>query len=67
MYVENTYALTLIFAAFFFFFWLHYAACRIVGPPPGIELVPPTVEVQSPNPWTTRELPFAAFLIIRIS
>ena len=39
------------------FFWLHRAACRILGPWPGIEPTPLAVEVQSLNHWTTREVP----------
>ena len=31
-------------------------ACRILVPQPGIEPVPPAVEVQSPNHWTTGEV-----------
>ena len=42
---------------FFFFFWPHCAAYRILVPDQGIEPMPPAVEVQSPNHWTTRELP----------
>ena len=40
-----------------FFFWSHCTACRILVPRPGIETVPPAVEVWSPNHWTTREFP----------
>ena len=32
-------------------------ACGILVPQPGIEPLYPGVEVQSPNHWTTRELP----------
>ena len=32
-------------------------ACRILAPRPGIEPVPPAVEAQSLNHWTTREVP----------
>ena len=38
--------------AFFFFFFL---ACRILGPQPGIEPEPPSLEVHSLNHWTTKE------------
>ena len=41
----------------FFIFWLHCAACRILVLQPGIEPVPPTVEVWNINHWTTREVP----------
>ena len=40
---------------FFFFFWLHHTACRIFVPQPGIEPVPPAVEVRGLNHWTARE------------
>ena len=39
------------------FFWTHRTACGIIVPQPGIEPVPPAVEVQSPNHWTSREVP----------
>ena len=32
-------------------------ACGILVPQPGIEPLYPGVEMQSPNHWTTRELP----------
>ena len=35
----------------------HCIACKILVPQPGIELVSSSVEVQSPNHWTTREVP----------
>ena len=31
-------------------------ACRILVPWPGIELAPPSLEAQSPNHWTTRDI-----------
>ena len=40
-----------------FVFWLCCTACGILLPRPGIEPVPPAVEVQSPNHWTAREFP----------
>ena len=42
-------------------FLLHLVACGILVPPPGIEPVPPRVEAQSPNHWTTREVPDLEF------
>ena len=39
----------------FFFFWLCHLACRIFVSWPGSNL-PPAVEAQSPNLWTTREV-----------
>ena len=35
----------------------HSVAYRILAPWPGIRPVPPAVEAQHPNPWTTREGP----------
>ena len=40
-----------------FFFLTTQWAFRILVPWPGIEPVPPTVEAQSPNHWTTGEVP----------
>ena len=42
---------------FFFFFLLHYAACRILVPRPGTEPLHPAVEAWNPNYWTIREVP----------
>lgn len=42
---------------FCFFFWPCYMACNILVPQPGIELVPPAVELQNTNHWTAREVP----------
>ena len=41
---------------FLFFFLAANAACRILVPQPGIKPVPPTMEVQSLNHWTAREV-----------
>ena len=41
----------------FFFFWPHLTACGILVPRPGIEPMPPAVEVWGPNHWTAREVP----------
>ena len=38
-------------------------ACSILVPQPGIEPVPPAVEAQSLNPWTTREVPGKVLLM----
>ena len=40
------------------------AACGILIPRPGIEPMPPAVEVHSPNHWTAMEVPYSIFLII---
>ena len=50
----------------FFFFWPRCAACGILVPQPGIEPVPPAVEVWSPDHWTTREVPEQSSLVSRI-
>ena len=48
----------LFFIYFILFIFLpHHAACRILVPQPGIEPMPPAVEVGSPSHWTAREFP----------
>ena len=39
-----------------FFFFGHTSKHAVLVPQPGIELVPPVVEVQSLTHWTTREI-----------
>ena len=46
------------------FIWQHCESCWILVPWPGIEPVPPAVEAQSLNHWTTREIPRSIFLSI---
>ena len=46
---------------YFFIFWLHCTACRILVPQPGIEPVPLAVEMWTPNHWTTGEFPWGLF------
>ena len=41
---------------FFFFFWLHHLASRILVAPSEIKPTPPTLEAQSLKHWTTREV-----------
>ena len=56
-----------VFCFLFFFlqgFWPHRMACRILVPQPGIEPMPPAVEVRSPNHRTTREFPYVIMLNI---
>ena len=45
--------------AFFFILYIYFAqmACKILVPLPGIELWSSAVKVQSPNHWTTWEVP----------
>ena len=60
----------------YIFFWLHSRACGILLPRPRIEPMPPAVEAQILNHWTTREGPgltisyktsgFQVFLAIRV-
>ena len=38
-------------------FWPCYEAWGILAPQPGMKHMPPEVEAQSPNHWTTREFP----------
>ena len=40
----------------FFFFWLCYAAFRVLVPWPGIKPLPPALRAQSLNHWTAREV-----------
>ena len=40
-----------------FFFWLPWIVHGILVPRPGVKLLPPTLEAQSLNHWTTREFP----------
>ena len=42
---------------FFLTFWSFPMACGILVPQPEIEPIPPALEVQSLNHWTTREVP----------
>ena len=44
------------FSYLFFFILTHPVALRILALQPGIEPMPPAVEVQSLNHWTTREV-----------
>ena len=54
---QNSWMHLLFCQLIFLVFWPYYAACCILVPAPWIEPVPPTVEVQSPNRWTSREIP----------
>ena len=45
-----------------FIFWLRREACGILVPQPGMEPVPPALGAQSPNLWTTREVPTSYYL-----
>ena len=49
---------------FLFSFGLRHVACRLLVPWPGIEPLPPAFEGQSPNHWTTKEVPYSFFLIL---
>ena len=40
-----------------FIYLFGHTTCGILVPQPGIELMPPAVEVWSLNSWTTREVP----------
>ena len=46
----------IICSVMIFFFWSCHVACGILVPSPGIELMPSSLEVQSLNHWTTREV-----------
>ena len=41
----------------FLFFCSQQATCGVLVPQPGIEPVPPEVEVWNPNHWTIRKVP----------
>ena len=47
----------------FFFSLPQRSACRILVSQPGMKPMPPTEEAQSPNRWTTRELPLSTLNI----
>ena len=49
--------LSSFFVLFFFLFWPCHGTCGVLVPQPGIQLVPTAVKAQSPNHWTTREVP----------
>ena len=44
---------------YYYYFWPHHMAHVILVPHPGIEPVPPTLESQSLNHWTAREVLYA--------
>ena len=52
----NCLSLSFLRLKIFSFFSSHYVACGILVPRPGIKPVPPAVEAESPNHWTTREV-----------
>ena len=47
---------------FFFFFWPHCTACRILVPQAGIKPSRPATDAWSPNHWTSRDFPLHGFL-----
>ena len=49
--------LFIVFFFVFFFFLLSQEACEILVSQPGIEHTPPALEAQSPNHWSTKEVP----------
>ena len=62
---KNT-ANTTLFKKKIFFYFIYLldcagliAACKNLVPQPGIEARPPALGAQSPNHWTTREVPTA--------
>ena len=50
-----------LFIYLFTSYWLHCTTCGILVPRPGIEPMPPALEVQSPKHWTAREVPVGGF------
>ena len=57
MFLKQIWIILFFFLIYFLFFTPRHVACGILAPRPGIEPVPPAVEVQSPNHWTTWEFP----------
>ena len=55
--VPWSYGVFRLFVWSFIFIFFDSTACAILVLQPGIELVPPTVEAQSLNYWTAREVP----------
>ena len=47
------------------FSWSHLKACGILVPQPGIKPVPFSLQVQTPNHWTTREVPGEGILTLK--
>ena len=54
-----------LFSFYLFIFWTYQVACRFLVPQQRIEPMPPLVEVQSLNHWTTREGPHPPFVNIQ--
>ena len=54
----------ILFYFIFLLFWLHHAACGILVPQSGAELL--SLSVPSPNHWTTRESPGVVLIFIEI-
>ena len=48
---------SVFFIFYLFIFWLHFTACGILVPWPGIEPGPTAVKAPSLNHWTAREIP----------
>ena len=60
VFTETLWEDSIIPLLFYLFFWPHCTACKTLVPQPGVEPVPPPVEAQSLNHWSTRavRLPF---------
>ena len=54
------------YKSIFTFFCLCHAAREILVPQPGVKPMPPAVEVQSLNLWTTREVPKSMFTLFKV-
>ena len=54
-----------LFSVYLFIFLTYQVACRFLVPQQRIEPMPPLVEVQSLNHWTTREGPHPPFVNIQ--
>ena len=60
---RRCFCLIILFYYYFFIFWPHRMACGIFVPRPGMEPAAPALEVQTLNPWTTREAPNCTFFL----
>ena len=58
LHIETFFFLFFFFLlSFVFIFQSHHGACGILVLRPGVEPVPPALEMQSIKHWTTREVP----------
>ena len=58
--------LVYVFISFFFFFFFGLATCEILAPCLGIQCAPPTLEEQSLNHQTAREVPVFVVKVLKL-